>query len=158
MSLKQICRKCRNCRSFFRPDYRHRFTHFTAQTLIVAGPARQLFSAGGCAKAITGITFEEPGRLSACRSGDRAIQATGEKRPPSRRTLKALKCRPLTPSTNLVTYFQPPLGTLQDFWVPQEPGFIGLLSMITSSTLQEEIGKKEGLLFILGEDNCGFKF
>jgi hypothetical protein len=31
------------------------------------------------------------------------------------------------------------LGTLQDFCLPQNPGFIGLLSMITGRTLQEDI-------------------
>jgi hypothetical protein len=32
-----------------------------------------------------------------------------------------------------------PLGTLQDLCLPQNPGFIGLLSMITGRTLPEDI-------------------
>jgi hypothetical protein len=32
-----------------------------------------------------------------------------------------------------------PVGTLQDFCLPQNPGFIGLISMITGRTLQDDI-------------------
>jgi hypothetical protein len=47
--------------------------------------------------------------------------------------------RPAEPAQSACNVPRSTLGTLQDFCLPQNPGFIGLLSMITGRTLQEDI-------------------
>ena len=78
-----------------------------------------------------------------------------EKRHPYHRALKAFKIKRLTSSTNLVTYPPATASTLQDSCLAQDPAFIGLLSMITGSTLQEEIELTARHVLLQGQNILG---
>jgi hypothetical protein len=49
------------------------------------------------------------------------------------------------------------LRTLQDFCLSQDPAFVGLISMVTGSTLQEDIALTTRKLLLRGQDILGLK-
>jgi hypothetical protein len=49
------------------------------------------------------------------------------------------------------------LRTLQDFCLTQEPVFVGLISMVTGSTLQEDIAQTARNLLLRGQNILGLK-
>jgi hypothetical protein len=51
-----------------------------------------------------------------------------------------------------------PLGTLQDSCLAQDPGFIGLLAMITGRTLQEDIAPIARRVVEQGQNILGLSF
>ncbi len=46
-------------------------------------------------------------------------------------------------------------GTLQDFFLAQDPAFVGLISMVTGSTLQEDIAATTRQLLLRGRNILG---
>jgi hypothetical protein len=49
------------------------------------------------------------------------------------------------------------LRTLQDFCLAQDPAFVGLISMVTGSTLQEDIALTTRKLLLRGQNILGLK-
>jgi hypothetical protein len=49
------------------------------------------------------------------------------------------------------------LRTLQDFCLTQDPAFVGLISMVTGSTLQEDIATTARHLLLRGQNILGLK-
>ena len=47
-------------------------------------------------------------------------------------------------------------GTLQDYCLAQDPAFVGLISMVTGSTLQEDIATTARQLLLRGRNILGF--
>jgi hypothetical protein len=47
-------------------------------------------------------------------------------------------------------------GTLQDYCLAQDPAFVGLISMFTGSTLQEDIAATARQLLLRGRNILGF--
>jgi hypothetical protein len=47
-------------------------------------------------------------------------------------------------------------GTLQDYCLAQDPAFVGLISMVTGSTLQEDIAATSRQLLLRGRNILGF--
>ena len=48
-------------------------------------------------------------------------------------------------------------GTLQDYCLAQDPAFVGLISMVTGSTLQEDIATTSRHLLLRGQNILGLK-
>lgn len=99
-----------------------------------SGPARSV----GCASQPIAITSAAQRTCSECGTGARPIRAIGRRHLRLER-LKSLIHSKLTQSRSLVTYRPVLFGKLQDFCLAKDPGFIGLVAMITGSTLQEDI-------------------
>jgi hypothetical protein len=155
MSLPQIRRKCRHCREFFIPDYRHRFTQFYC-------------SKPDCRRACKATLQHRWLRKGKNRDyfrGDKAVQRVRDwrqshpgywkiKTPVSQSTqvIEPQVVKPQHESCNVPTT---PPGTLKDFCLAQDPAFIGLLSMITGSTLQDEIAVTARQVLIQGRNIMG---
>jgi hypothetical protein len=139
MSLKPIRRMCRHCRKFFFPDYRHRFT----QLYCLAADCRL------ACKIEQQRRWLHKGKNRYYFSGQKAVQRVRDwrkchpgywkKRNPISQGIQAAEEHAVKPEHESCNVPTATPGTLQDFWQAQEPAFIGLLSMITGSTLQEEI-------------------
>ena len=100
-----------------------------------SGPARSV----GCASRPTAITSAARRTCSECGTGARPIRIIGRRRHLRLERLNPLIRSGLTQSRSLVTVPSSPPGALQDSCLPQDPGFIGLVAMITGATLQEDI-------------------
>lgn len=155
MSFKPIRRKCRHCWTFFFPDYRHRFTQVYClaadcrlacktdqqRRWLNKGKNRYYFSSDKAIQRVRDWRKSHPGywkRKNPVSQGDQAAEE------------QALN--PEHESCNVPTAAP---GTLQDFWQAREPAFIGLLSMITGSTLQEEIVGTAHKVVIQGRNILG---
>ena len=139
MNLKQIRRKCRNCRKFFLPDYRHRFTqiycsHPDCRRACKAAQQRRWLRKGNNRDYFRGAKAVE--HVQQWRQNHPGYWR--KKTPLSHGTQVAeVQAANLKLESCNVPAAAP--STLQVFCLVKDPAFIGLLSMITGSTLQEEI-------------------
>jgi len=83
--------------------------------------------------------FRDPQTAKRVREWRKAHPGYWKKQPPVSGGTQELPAQALNPVQSSCNVPRSPLGTLQDFCLAKEPGFIGLLSMITGRTLQEDI-------------------
>ena len=139
MRSKQIRRKCRHCREFFFPDCHHRLTQ-----VYCLEPDCRL-----ACKTAQQRHWLRQGKNRYYFRGDEAVQRVRDwrqshpgywkKRTPVSQGTQVTEAQAVNPKHESCNVPIEPPSTLQDFWQTQEPGFIGLLSMITGSTLKEAI-------------------
>jgi hypothetical protein len=157
MSCRLSRRKCRCCKIFFRPDYRNR-NH------------QQYCSAPACRQASKEASQRRWRRTSFGRGyfrGDEEVRRVKEWRrahPGYWKKQKSRWQRDQPPDSQGVSPEQrsrnvPPsdLRTLQDFCLTQDPAFVGLISMVTGSTLQEDIATTARNLLLRGQNILGLK-
>jgi hypothetical protein len=157
MSAQQQRRKCRCCNRFFRPD-RH-------------NPKRQFYClVPDCRRASKAASqrrwLRQPANRNYFRGADnvervrqwRQANPGYWKRTKSRskpgQTPKAKALNPETTSCNVPR--QLPLA-LQDFVLTEHPAFVGLISMVTGSTLQEDIAAVGRRLLLQGRNILGLQ-
>jgi hypothetical protein len=134
-------RKCLHCRDWFLPDYRNQ-------------KRQQYCAKSGCRKASKTASQERwlskhdnqnyfKGALNV-----RRVQAWRKENPDYWRKKSALQdvcdpepCENKEENTSKVSSAAQNCLPLQDSWIMQDPGIIGLISMVTGSTLQDIIEK-----------------
>ncbi len=148
MSQKPKQRKCRCCSEFFFPDDRNQerqrycskpacqhASKLASQRRWLRTPCgRRYFREGDNVERVRQWRQAHPGywKPKTLASGDAQVIAPQE----------------LKPS---------PLGTLQDSCLAQDPGFIGLISLITGRTLQEDIAPIARRVVEQGQNILGLK-
>jgi hypothetical protein len=65
--------------------------------------------------------------------------------------------KPVNPQQSSRNVPRSDLRTLQDFCLTQDPAFVGLISMVTGSTLQEDIATTARHLLLRGQNILGLK-
>jgi hypothetical protein len=139
MNVKPKRRKCHGCNDFFIPDFRNQdrqcycskpecrqASKRASQERWLRQPAnRDYFRGSENVQRVRDWRQAHPGywKKKTSPSGKAQIPGSQQVNP------KQVSCN-VPPS---------PLGTLQDFCLAKDPGFIGLVAMITGSTLQEDI-------------------
>ncbi len=157
MSCQPSRRKCRCCKKFFSPDYRNgHHQHYCP------APACRQASKGASQRRWRGTRF---GRDYF--RGDKAVRRVRDWRqehPGYWKKQKPRSQRTQTPDPKSVNPEQrscnvplSPLRTLQDFCLTQDPAFVGLISMVTGSTLQEDIAATTRNLLLKGQNILGLK-
>ena len=158
MSLRPKRRKCRGCNEFFFPDYRNEpHQHYcgkpacrqaskrASQRRWSRKPAnRDYFRGADNAQRVRDWRKTHPGYWKRKTSQSDNIQVA-----------QSQQVNPVQSSCNVPSR---PLGTLQDFCLAKEPGFIGLLSMITGRTLQEDIAPIARRVVEQGQQILGLLF
>jgi len=157
MSDRPTRRKCRCCNEFFFPDYRNRRRqHYCGQ------PACQHASKLASQRRWLGQPanrdyFRGPKEVARVRAWRQAHPGYWKRKvPPSGGTqvIAPQRLNPVQSSCNVPSGLA---GMLQDFCLPQHPGFIGLLSMITGRTLQEDIVATARRVVEQGQNILGLK-
>jgi len=158
MTPKTKRRKCRGCSDFFFPDYRNehhqhycgkpacrQVSKLASQRRWLRKPAnRDYFRGSDNAKRVGQWRESHPGYWRRKTPRSSSIQA-----------VQPQKVNPVQSSCNVPGS---PLGTLQDFCLAKDPGFIGLLSMITGRTLQEDITPIARRVVEQGQQILGLSF
>lgn len=139
MSLRSKRRKCRCCSEFFFPDCRNEHhQHYCGEP--ACRHASKLASQHRWLRKPTNRDyFRGPDNAKRVREWRKAHPGYWKRKVPrsgGHQTSEAQQVNPVQSSCNVPGSS---LGTLQDFCLAKEPGFIGLLSMITGRTLQEDI-------------------
>ena len=157
MCCKASRRKCRCCRIFFRPEYRngHHQRYCSAPACREAskvtsqrrwrrtGFGRQYFRGKREVKRVQDWRREHPGYWK-------------KQKPASQRT-QPFDPQPVNPEQKSCNVPRSDLSTLQDICLTEHPAFVGLISMVTGSTLQEDIALTARKLLLRGQNILGLK-
>ena len=157
MSRKPNRRKCRCCRKFFRPDYRneHHQHYCPAAT---CRQASKVASQRRWRQTKFGRGYfrgeEEVRRVQEWR---RTHPGYWKKQKSRSGKSQAPQDEPVNPEQTSRNVPVSDHRTLQDFSLAQDPAFVGLISMVTGSTLQEDIALTTRQLLLRGQDILGLK-
>lgn len=157
MSRKARRRKCRCCRIFFRPDYRN-------------GRHQRYCSAASCCQASKVASQRRWAHQFSNRShfrGESEVKRVQDwrrehpgywkkQKSASQRTQPA-DLEPVNPEQRSRNVPSSDLSTLQEICLTQHPAFVGLISMVTGSTLQEDIALTASKLLLRGQNILGLK-
>ena len=158
MSLRPKRRKCRCCSEFFLPDYRNeQHQHYCGkpacrQASKLASQRRWL------AKPANRDHFRGAENVQRVRDWRKAHPGYWKRKNPRSKSTQVAPPQQVKPVQSSCNVPGSSLGTLQDFCLAQEPGFIGLLSMITGRTLQEDITPIARRVVEQGQQILGLSF
>jgi hypothetical protein len=155
MSFTGNRRKCRCCNTFFTPD--------------IHNPGRQFFClAAACRKASKAASqrrwLQKTGNRNYFRDAANVTRVQEWRRAhPGYWKRKKARSKPNQPpdsqgdnsGTRSCNASQPDLVALQDLALTQHPAFVGLISMVTGSTLQDHIAQIGRNLLLQGENILG---
>ena len=139
MTLKTKRRKCRGCSDFFFPDSRNEHhQHYCGkpacqQASKVASQRRWL------RKPANRDYFRGSDNTQRVRDWRKAHPGYWKRQSPRSNSIQVAQPQKVNPVQSSCNVPGSSLGALQGFCLAKEPGFIGLLSMITGRTLQEDI-------------------
>lgn len=157
MSSKSTQRKCRCCKKFFTPD-RH-------------NPSRHLFcSAPDCRRASKAASqrrwlnkpanrdyFRGPANVERVRQWRQAHPDYWKRSKSQSKPNQLTDPQPLKPGTTSCNVPQPEVVALQDLALTEHPAFVGLISLISGSTLQEDIASIGRRLLLQGKNILGLQ-
>jgi hypothetical protein len=157
MSFKPTRRKCRCCKKFFTPD-RH-------------NPQRQLFClAPECRRASKADSqrrwlnqpanrdyFRGAANVERVRQWRQAHPGYWKRAKSQSQPTQPTACQPVNPETTSCNAPQPEVVALQDFALTDHPAFVGLISLVTGRTLQEDIATIGRRLLLQGQNILGLR-
>ena len=154
MSQTQTRRKCRCCTKFFLPDPRtqHRQHYCSEPACRAASKAasqRHWLSKAGNGDYFRGA--EQGSRVEPWRQNPPGYW----KKKASSEATQAPEVQRAKPDQSSCNVPRGLPGTLQDHSLAQDPAFVGLISMVTGSTLQDEIAATTRQLLLRGRNILG---
>lgn len=157
MRGKPSRRKCRCCRIFFFPDYRNGY-HQLFCSAPVCRQASKAASQRRWRRTSFGSNYhrgeQEVWRVQQWRQ---ANPGYWKRHKPTSKPPQPADPQPIKPEQSSRNVPSSPLRTLQDFCLMQDPAFVGLISMVTGSTLQEDIAQTGRSLLLRGQNILGLK-
>ncbi len=144
-------RKCRHCREFFHPDYRNGYhQHYCSRADCrraskAASQQRWLHHSGNQ------DYFRGPEQVRRVQQWRKAHPGYWKRKKQNSGEGQRFAAQGVNPGQSSCNVPPSPLRTLQDYCLAQEPEFIGLISMFTGSTLQEDIVQTVRLLLNRGQ-------
>lgn len=148
-------RKCRCCRKFFVPDprtadrQRYCFEAACRQASKAASQRKWLSKDGN------GDHFRGPAEVRRVQAWRKANPGYWKKKSSLSHSTQVAVEPALKPPQSSCNVPGSPLGTLQDDCLAQDPAFVGLISMFTGSTLQEDIAATTRQLLLRGRNILG---
>lgn len=138
-NLKPSRRKCRHCSEFFCPDYRNAYHQRYCASPDCRKASKAASQRHWLHQATNRDYFRGTHQVRRVQEWRKAHPGYWKrKNSPSQRP-QDLQPQAPKPGQSSCNVPRSPLGTLQDFCLSQEPAFVGLISMFTGSTLQEDI-------------------
>ncbi|SRR6266496_901305 len=156
MSRSPTRRKCRHCSSFFLPDprtadhQRYCSTPECQQASKLASQRRWLSKNGN------GDYFRGPRAVERVQDWRKLHPGYWRKQTPSSRKGQSVAIQSINPDHSSCNVPRGLPRTLQEMSLTQDPAFVGLISMVTGSTLQEEIATTARQLLLRGRNILGF--
>jgi hypothetical protein len=155
MSRSATRRKCRCCKQLFLPDPRtkgrQRFCSLEAcQRASKAASQRKWLGKEG-----NGDYYRGPGQVERVREWRRHHPGYWRQEKRSRKRAQVVDHQPPNPVHSSCNVPREVPRTLQDECLTQTPAFVGLISMVTGSTLQEEIAATARQLLLRGRNILG---
>jgi len=156
MSCPQTRRKCRCCTKFFVPDARTQ----DLQRYCSAPPCRQASKAASqrrwLSKNGNGDHFRGADEVRRVQLWRKSHPGYWKRKNASSQATQTVDCQTANPDQSSCNVLRALPGTLQDYCLAQDPAFVGLISMVTGSTLQEDIAATSRQLLLRGRNILGF--
>lgn len=139
MSQRPNRRKCCCCSELFFPDYRNRDRQHYCDKPGCCHASKVASQRRWFRKPANRDYFRGPENVRRVQAWRRAHPGYWKRKRPVSESAQAAPLQQLNPEQFSCNVLPSPLSTLQDSWRAKDPGFIGLLSMITGRTLPEDI-------------------
>jgi len=139
MSLKPKRRKCRCCSEFFLPDYRNQDRQRYCGKPACRHASKLASQRRWFGKPANRDYFQHPKNAQHVREWRQAHPGYWRKKKPTSGDTQVVPPQQVNPVQSSCNAPRSPLGTLQDFCLARDPGFIGLIAMITGRTLPDDI-------------------
>ena len=139
MSPRPKRRKCRGCSEFFFPDYRDQDRQHYCGKPACRQASKRASQRRWLAKPANRHYFLDADHAQRVRDWRKAHPGYWKKPRPVSGGPQVVAPQNVNPVQSSCNVPRSPLGTLQDYCLAQDPGFIGLISLITGRTLQEDI-------------------
>ena len=139
MSLRPTRRKCRCCSELFVPDYRNQDRQLYCSKPDCRHASKQASQQRWLRQPANRDYFCGPQHTQRVQAWRQAHPGYWKKKTPVPEKGQVTAPQPLNPKQASCNAPPSDLSPLQDFCLAKDPGFIGLVAMITGSTLQEDI-------------------
>lgn len=136
---KLIRRKCLHCRQFFHPDYRNARHQRYCQNAACRQASKAASQQHWLNQADNRDYFRGSQHVRRVQEWRKAHPGYWKDKKRTSAPSQSAQAQALNPGQSSGNVPTSPLRTLQDYCLAQEPEFIGLISMFTGSTLQEDI-------------------
>jgi hypothetical protein len=155
MGPKANHRKCRCCKEFFTPEHRNAYHQSYCSKAHCRRASKAASQRRWLAKPANRDHFRGKENVQRVREWRQAHPGYWKKNSSPPKPTQVVERQGHEPGRVLVT--QPPQSssTLQDVCLTDHPAFIGLISMLTESTLQEDIASTTRKLEARGRDILG---
>ena len=155
MSRPQTRRKCRSCTKFFIPDPRtedrqHYCSESVCRQASKAASQRRWLSKNG-----NGDHFRGAHEVRRVQVWRKSHPGYWRKKNPSSEGTQVLAGQTANSDQSSRNVPRALPSTLQDYCLAQDPAFVGLISMFTGSTLQEDIAATARQLLLRGRNILG---
>lgn len=150
MNPKHNRRKCRHCRKLFIPDHRNRYHQYYCSKPDCRRTSKAASQRLWLRKPANRDHFHGPGETRRVQEWRNAHPGYWKKRPPALHSSQLSNSQGVKPEKTSCNAQPSHLGALQEVCLTQNPVFIGLLSVLTSSALQDDIAATIGDLLFRG--------
>ena len=157
MSLRPKRRKCRCCNEFFFPDYRNRDRQHYCRKPACRQASKRVSQRRWFRKPANRDYFRDPGNVRRVREWRQAHPGYWKKKTPVSGSIQAPVPREVNSVQSSGNAARSSRSTLQDFCLAADPGFIGLISMITGRTLPDDIAPIARRVVEQGQNILGLK-
>ena len=155
MSRTQSRRKCRCCSKFFIPDPRTQDRQRYCSDLACRKASKATSQHRWLSKNGNGDHFRGADEVRRVQLWRKDHPGYWKKNKPASQHTQALESQGSNPAQSSRNVPRAVPGTLQEDCMTQHPAFIGLISMVTGSTLQEDIDRTSRQLLAMGRDILG---
>ncbi len=155
MSRTQSRRKCRCCRKFFMPDARTQDRQRYCSNPACRKASKTTSQRRWLSKNGNGDHFRGADEVRRVQLWRKDHPGYWKKKRPSSQDTHPIECQSSNPDQSSCNVMRALPGTLQDDCITQHPAFIGLISMVTGSTLQDDIDRTARQLLAKGRDILG---
>ena len=156
MPRPEIRRKCRCCNTFFIPDPRTEERQRYCFEPVCRRASKASSQRKWLGKNGNGDHFRGPREVSRVQAWRKAHPGYWKKKTSTSQSTQPIELTLLKPAQSSCNVPRGVPSTLQDDWLTQYPAFVGLISMVTGSTLQEDIAATSRQLLLRGRNILGF--
>jgi hypothetical protein len=157
MSANPRRRKCRCCWELFVPDYRNGHHQRFCPKAECRRASKAASQRAWVGKVGNQDYFGGPENTRRVQQWRQSHPGYWKRKASQQNSTQAVVSKPLSPEQSSCNVPPQSSGTLQDVCLTEHPAFIGLISMMTGSTLQEDIVSTSRRLVAKGRDILGLR-
>jgi len=148
-------RKCRHCGKLFSPDYRNRYHQYYCSKPDCRRTSKAASQRHWLRQGSNRDYFRGPEQTRRVQQWRKAHPDYRQKKPPSFQSSQTSKSQGSKPRKTSCNARNSRVGALQDFCLTENPVFVGLISVLNGSELQEDIAATIDELLFRGQKILG---